>query len=79
MVDQLHIKREMTYQLLHEDLGKRKICMRFVPHSLMNDSSFCHDSKTCPGETKLGGNKPLTCPHPGQHFAILRSENHPQM
>jgi hypothetical protein len=32
MVDQLHINQH--YQILQEDLGKRKVYTKFIPHSL---------------------------------------------
>ena len=36
MVDQLHINQKMIYQVLHEDLGEKKMCVKFIPHSLTN-------------------------------------------
>jgi hypothetical protein len=35
--DQLHINQEKVCQVLHEDFGKRKICAKFVLHSLMDE------------------------------------------
>jgi len=37
MENQLHISQETVWQILHEDLGKRKICAKFVLHSAMDD------------------------------------------
>lgn len=37
MKDQLHVNQEMICQILHEDSGKRKICMKFVTQSLMDE------------------------------------------
>jgi hypothetical protein len=33
MVNQLHIKTEIIHLILHEDLQKRKIYTKFVPHN----------------------------------------------
>jgi len=30
----LHVPKTMVLRILEEDLGKRKLCARFVPHSL---------------------------------------------
>jgi hypothetical protein len=37
MEDQLHIKWKNNCQILHEDLGQRKMFAKLVPHSLMNE------------------------------------------
>ena len=34
MADEFGVNREMIHQILVEDLGKRKVTFRFVPHSL---------------------------------------------
>lgn len=36
MMDQLYINQKMTCQILRGDLGERKMCTKFIPHSLMN-------------------------------------------
>jgi hypothetical protein len=37
MLDELNINKETIRQILHEDLRKRKICAKFVPHSLRDE------------------------------------------
>jgi hypothetical protein len=37
MADELNINQEMIHQILHEDLRKRKIGGKFVPHRLMDE------------------------------------------
>ena len=37
MADEFGVNREMIRQILVEDLGKRKVASRFVPHSLSED------------------------------------------
>jgi len=34
IADRLDIGKETVRQIVTEDLGKRKICVRFVPHAL---------------------------------------------
>ena len=33
IADSLNIPKTLVLQILEEDLGKRKLCARFVPHS----------------------------------------------
>jgi hypothetical protein len=35
---QLHIKQEIIRQIPHEDFAKRKICLKFFPHTLSQTS-----------------------------------------
>jgi transposase len=35
--DELNINKETIRQILHEDLRKRKICAKFVPHSITDE------------------------------------------
>jgi hypothetical protein len=35
--DQLHINWETTHQILYKNLGKKKNCVKFVPHSLTKE------------------------------------------
>jgi hypothetical protein len=44
MSDDLNIKKEMIREILHEDLGKRKICAKFIPHSRNKGVSLHADS-----------------------------------
>jgi transposase len=37
MLDELEINKETILQILHEDLRKRMICAKFVPHSLTDE------------------------------------------
>jgi len=37
MEETLNINRETIRIILHEDLGKTKVCAKFVPHTLRND------------------------------------------
>jgi transposase len=37
MSDELNINKETVRQILHEDLRKRKICAKFVPHRLTDE------------------------------------------
>ena len=37
MADEFGVNRETIHQILMEDLGKRKVASRFVPHSLSDD------------------------------------------
>jgi hypothetical protein len=34
IAESLNIPKTVVFQILKEDLGKRKLCARFVPHSL---------------------------------------------
>jgi len=44
--NQLHINCRMINHILHEDLRKRKICVKFCAHSLTE----AHDSEALPGK-----------------------------
>jgi hypothetical protein len=46
MEDQLHINWEMICSILHKDLARKKICTKFVPHSLMDEQKE-HRVKSC--------------------------------
>jgi hypothetical protein len=35
MLDELNINNVIINQILHGDLGKRKMCAKFIPHRLM--------------------------------------------
>lgn len=37
MESEVHINWEMICQIIFEDLGKKKICRKFVPHSLKDE------------------------------------------
>jgi len=37
MTDESGVNRETIHQILVEDLGKRKVASRFVPHALSDD------------------------------------------
>jgi transposase len=37
MSDELNVSKKRIPQILHEDLRKRKICVKFVPHSLRDE------------------------------------------
>jgi hypothetical protein len=37
MSDELNMNKETIRQILHEDLGKGKICGKFVPHSITDE------------------------------------------
>ncbi|UYV82854.1 hypothetical protein LAZ67_22001095 [Cordylochernes scorpioides] len=37
MAEVLHIKKETIRTILHEDLGKTKVCTKFVPHTLTGE------------------------------------------
>ena len=37
MADEFGVNREKIRQILMEDLGKRKVASRFVPHALSDD------------------------------------------
>jgi len=37
IAESLKIPKTVVLQILKEDLGKRKLCARFVPHSLTPD------------------------------------------
>ncbi|UYV70364.1 hypothetical protein LAZ67_7002686 [Cordylochernes scorpioides] len=37
MTEVLHINKEMIRTILHEDLGKTKVCAKFVPHTLTGE------------------------------------------
>jgi hypothetical protein len=39
MEDQLHFNRETIYQIADGDLGTSSICIKFVPHSLMIETT----------------------------------------
>ncbi|KAG5335161.1 SETMR methyltransferase, partial [Acromyrmex heyeri] len=49
MEEALNISREMIRTILHEDLGKTKVCAKFVPHTLRSDqkSASIFGSKSC--------------------------------
>jgi transposase len=55
MSDELNINKKTIRQILHEDLRKRKICVKFVPHSLTDEQkqrrlTSCQDFiRTCLG------------------------------
>jgi len=34
IAESLHVPKTVVLRILKEDLGKRKLCARFVPHSL---------------------------------------------
>jgi len=42
MTDEFGVNRKMIRQILVEDLGKRKVASRFVPHSLSDDQRHEH-------------------------------------
>jgi len=48
MLDEFGVNRETIRQILVEDLGKRKVASRFVPHSLLliKDTSVFSTQKT---------------------------------
>ena len=46
--ESLHISKTVVLRILKEDLGKRKLCARFIPHSLTPEQredrvTFCQD------------------------------------
>jgi len=48
IADRLNIGKETVRQIITEDLGKRKICARFVPHALTTEQKqervvYCQD------------------------------------
>ncbi|GFW15539.1 FLJ37770-like protein [Trichonephila clavipes] len=48
MADSLNINKEAIRILLHEDLGKKKLCANFVPHTLSSEqktmrNAHCRD------------------------------------
>jgi len=48
IADRLNIGKETVHQIVTEDLGKRKICTRFVPHALATEQKqehvvYCQD------------------------------------
>ena len=48
MADRLNIGKETVRRIVTEDLGKRKICARFVPHALTTEQKqecvvYCQD------------------------------------
>ena len=48
IADRLNIGKETVRQIVTEDLGKRKICPRFVPHALTTEQKqerfvYCQD------------------------------------
>jgi hypothetical protein len=43
MVNQLHIKKEITHQILYDDEQKRKIYTKLVPHSLTYKQGHSHN------------------------------------
>jgi histone-lysine N-methyltransferase SETMAR len=59
MLDELNINKETIRQILHDDLRKRKICAKFVPHSLRDEQKqrrliscqgfiqTCQDNPSC--------------------------------
>jgi hypothetical protein len=47
MEDQLHINRQTIRPILHEDLEKRKKCVKFVPHGLVEKQE--HKSRNLRG------------------------------
>ena len=42
MADEFGVNRETIRQILVEDLGKRKVASRFVPHALSDDQRNEH-------------------------------------
>ncbi|KYN42770.1 hypothetical protein ALC56_02572 [Trachymyrmex septentrionalis] len=46
MEEALNINRETIRTILHEDLGKTKVCAKFVPHTLRSDQ-FCVKFNHC--------------------------------
>ncbi|EGI62804.1 FLJ37770-like protein, partial [Acromyrmex echinatior] len=40
MEEALNINRETIRTILHEDLGKTKVCAKFVPHTLRSDQKL---------------------------------------
>jgi hypothetical protein len=38
-----HMNGKITCQILYEDLGKRKMCMKFVPHSFTGTKEHGHN------------------------------------
>ena len=49
--DELHINWKMICQILHDYLEERKICMKFVPHSLTVEQKK-HGVTTCENFTQ---------------------------
>ena len=48
IADRLNIGKETVRRIVTEDLGKRKICVRFVPHALTTEQKqervvYCQD------------------------------------
>lgn len=41
LADELNMGKDTVHKILTEDLGKRKICSRFVPHFLTDDQKQC--------------------------------------
>ena len=41
----LNIRRETIRTILHEDLGKTKVCAKFVPHTLTDAQKCVNHSK----------------------------------
>jgi hypothetical protein len=50
MADELNMNKETIHQILHEDLRKKKMCAKFVPHRLSTGDS--HHAKTSSGLVK---------------------------
>jgi hypothetical protein len=57
MEDQLHINQETVCQILPGDLGKRKICAKFLLHSLMDVRKECRIT-SCEDFLGGGGDQP---------------------
>jgi len=62
MEDQLHIEWKILYQILHEGLGKRNICTKFLSHSLTGEQKeqrvapcedFIQTSQTSPSVNRI--------------------------
>jgi len=49
MADEFGANRETIPQILVEDLGRRKVASRFVPHSLSDDQRHERVYKSCYG------------------------------
>ena len=65
IADRLNIGKETVRWIVTEDLGKRKICARFVPHALITEQNqervvYCQDlllmgQDECFGENIITG------------------------
>ena len=61
IADRLNIGKETVRRIVTEDLGKRKICMRFVPHALTREQkqervAYCHDLLLTGQDKRFGEN-----------------------